>query len=68
MRNLYFFLELITECWSDGKPLQAIYNFHGAREILNPIRNYTYDFLNGLISEVKATFRDPYVHLGMDEG
>lgn len=58
---------MITECWSDDKPLQAIYNLHGQREILNPIQEYTYEFLKNLYIEIKETFVDPYIHLGMDE-
>ena len=48
-------------------PLQAIYDKHGEREVLNPINEFTYEFLNNLISEIKATFVDDFIHLGMDE-
>lgn len=58
---------LITICWKDGKPFQAIYNKHGEREILNPIQNLTYEFVGNLIAELKNVFRDPFIHLGMDE-
>lgn len=61
-------LELITVCWNDSKPLQAVYGQHGAREILNPIQELTYEFIKNLIIDVKNTFRDEYIHLGMDEG
>ena len=36
-------------------------------EILNPINNYTYEFIESLIKEVKEVFSDPFIHLGMDE-
>jgi N-acetyl-beta-hexosaminidase len=55
-------------CWNDNKPFQAIYNIQGQREILNPISNFTYEFVNNLIKEFKETFQDQYIHLGMDEG
>lgn len=55
-------------CYSNEQALQAVYNLHGAREILNPIQNYTYEFVGNLIAELKQTFNDQYVHLGMDEG
>jgi hexosaminidase len=47
--------------------LQAVYDKHGEREVLNPISEFTYEFLNNLIGEVKETFDDEYIHLGMDE-
>ncbi|CAF0912542.1 unnamed protein product [Brachionus calyciflorus] len=59
--------DLITICWKDGKPFQEIYNFHGKREILNPIQNFTYEFVGELIKELKNVFKDPFIHLGMDE-
>lgn len=59
--------DLITICWKDGKPFQDIYNVQGKREILNPIQNMTYEFMRNLISELKNVFKDPFIHLGMDE-
>lgn len=47
--------------------MQAIYDRHGEREVLNPISEFTYEFLNNLIGEVKMAFADEYIHLGMDE-
>ncbi len=62
-----FLTELLTVCWSDNKPYQAVYNLHGEREILNPIQEYTYSFVGDLIKEFMLTFPDPFIHLGMDE-
>lgn len=58
---------MITICWKDGKPLQAIYNVQGKREILNPIESFTYEFVRNLVAELKNLFPDPFIHLGMDE-
>jgi hypothetical protein len=65
---ILFVKELITDCWVNGVPGVGIYNVHGAREILNPIRNYTYDFLEAFYKEIKNTFPYDYIHMGMDEG
>ena len=54
-------------CWNDNKPYQAVYDKYGAMEILNPMNNYTYEFMNNLLAEVKQSFRDPFIHMGMDE-
>ena len=59
---------MITVCWNDNKPYQIVYNKHGAVEILNPMNEFTYEFMNNLLKEVKDTFVDQFVHLGMDEG
>ena len=48
--------------------MTPIYGVHGAREILNPINEFTYDFMRNLLADVKSTFKDPYIHMGMDEG
>ena len=37
-------------------------------EILNPIKNFTYEFIENLLKEVKTVFpNEPFIHLGMDE-
>ncbi len=60
--------ELITPCWVNGESYQAIYNKHWKMEILNPIINFTYEFIENLLNEVKTVFPDePFIHLGMDE-
>lgn len=65
---LFVFTELLTVCWRNGEPYQAVYDKHADMEILNPIQNFTYEFVGNLFKEVKESFRDPYIHLGMDEG
>lgn len=60
--------ELITVCWVNGTPGVAIYNRHGAREVMNPISEFTFDFLKNLFTEVKNVFPSKSIHLGMDEG
>lgn len=59
--------ELITVCWVNGTPYQGIYNKHAAKEILNPINEFTYTFMGNLLGEIKNTFVDPFIHMGMDE-
>src|SRR5258707_15243777 len=60
---------LLTTCFGDGedKPFTAKLNKHAEAEILNPMQNYTYDFMKIFFEEVRQVFRDRYVHLGMDE-
>ncbi|XP_054157561.1 beta-hexosaminidase subunit alpha-like [Oppia nitens] len=63
------FPHLLTPCYgdSDDRPFTAKYMKHATSEILNPMLNYTYDFMRVFFDEVKRVFRDEYVHLGMDE-
>jgi len=63
-------LELITPCWGagvEGGPYVANYPLHGEAEIMNPMLESTFDFLQQLYAEVTSDFPDEYVHLGMDE-
>ena len=55
-------------CYDGDKPLTPIYGVHGAREVVNPISEFTYEFMTNVLKEIKDTFRDPYLHMGMDEG
>ncbi|CAF1518684.1 unnamed protein product, partial [Rotaria sordida] len=59
--------ELITVCWADGKPYQAIYGVHGAMEVFNPSEPRVYSTMDTLLREVKQRFPSNYIHLGMDE-
>ncbi|CAF1332276.1 unnamed protein product [Rotaria magnacalcarata] len=59
--------ELITVCWANGKPYQAIYGQHGEMEILNPIEPRVHSTMDALLREVKSIFPSNYIHLGMDE-
>ncbi|CAH1787941.1 unnamed protein product, partial [Owenia fusiformis] len=62
------FPDLLTPCWGDGKtPYTPNYPEHAPAEILNPIQNYTYDFLRTFFSEIVDVFPDPFKHMGMDE-
>ncbi|XP_074595838.1 beta-hexosaminidase subunit beta-like isoform X2 [Brevipalpus obovatus] len=61
------FPKLLTACYVGDEPFQAKYNVHGEAEILNPSRNYTYQFFKDLFTEIRGLFRDEYIHLGMDE-
>ncbi|CAF5222361.1 unnamed protein product, partial [Rotaria magnacalcarata] len=45
--------ELITVCWTNGKPYQAIYGQHGEMEIFNPIEPRVYSTMDALLREVK---------------
>ena len=60
---------LLTPCYGQGydKPYTANYPKHANAEMLNPIQNFTYDFMKLLFEEVRYLFVDEYIHLGMDE-
>ncbi|KAF7260444.1 hypothetical protein EG68_02225 [Paragonimus skrjabini miyazakii] len=51
--------DLLTKCYSDGKP-------NGRLGPINPTTNYTYDFMQQFLHEVKTVFKDSMVHLGGD--
>ncbi|CAG5116733.1 unnamed protein product, partial [Candidula unifasciata] len=59
--------ELLTSCWSDGKPNQFVPNLHADMENMDPSSNYTFEFLAEFFQEIKDLFVDNYLHLGMDE-
>ncbi|CAF3359119.1 unnamed protein product [Rotaria sp. Silwood1] len=59
--------QLITVCWANGKPYQAIYGTQGEMEIFNPIEPRVYSTMDSLLREVKSRFPSNYIHLGMDE-
>lgn len=60
--------ELLTPCYGDGhKANTPHYPLYSQSEILNPLKNETFDFIKKLFGEFKATFKDKFVHLGMDE-
>ena len=67
--------ELLTPCYGEeGKPGTPNYGpppdfiGHGPYEILNPMENFTYEFMKELFSEiVNDVIKDEYLHLGMDE-
>jgi len=51
---------LLTPCYANGKPT-------GARYAVNPISNYSYEFMGNLWKEISEVFPDNYVHVGGDE-
>ncbi|KAA3678951.1 hexosaminidase [Paragonimus westermani] len=51
--------DLLTKCYSDGKP-------NGRLGPVNPITDYTYNFMQQFVHEIKTVFKDPLVHLGGD--
>lgn len=59
--------ELITVCWANGKPYQAIYAVQGEMEIFNPSEPRVYSTMHALLEEVKGKFPSNYIHLGMSE-
>ncbi|CAF3944746.1 unnamed protein product [Rotaria sp. Silwood2] len=59
--------ELITPCWANGKPYQAIYGIQGAMEIFNPIEPRVYSTMDALLREVKSRFPSNYIHLVYDK-
>ncbi len=56
--------ELITVCWANGKPYQAIYGVQAAMEIFNPSEPRVYSTMEALLREVKQRFPSNYIHLG----
>lgn len=56
--------ELITVCWANGKPYQAIYSVQGEMEIFNPSVPRVYAVMDTLLREVKGKFPSNYIHLG----
>lgn len=58
---------LLTPCWHNGRKGVAEYLKHGEYEIMNPMLNSTFTFLEELFSEVSTVFPDEYIHIGMDE-
>ncbi|XP_059486951.1 uncharacterized protein LOC132203301 [Neocloeon triangulifer] len=53
--------ELLTECFGDnGQP-------DGTLGPMNPIHNFTYQLMDGILTEVAELFPDAYIHLGGSE-
>ena len=51
-------LELLTKCHG---------RYEGFYGPMDPTKNQTFQFITNLFREVKATFQDPFFHLGADE-
>ncbi|CAF0755837.1 unnamed protein product [Rotaria sordida] len=47
--------QLITVCWANGQPYQAIYGTQGEMEIFNPIEPLVYSTMDALLREVKTS-------------
>ena len=61
---------LITPCWGEGLeggPYKPNYPLHGTREVMNPMLENTFEFLDEFFQEIVEDFPDEYIHLGMDE-
>jgi len=62
------FPQALTACYgANGTRGTPDYPQHAAFEMLNPMQDYTYDLMRTIFEEVKNTFKDEYMHLGMDE-
>lgn len=61
------YADALTACYWDGRRGAPLYGKYLAYEILNPAENYTYDLMRSIYKEIRATFKDEYIHLGMDE-
>ncbi|CAL1536393.1 unnamed protein product [Lymnaea stagnalis] len=59
--------ELLTPCYDHDEKFKAVYSQHAERENFDPTRNSTFDFLSDFFAEVKETFVDTFLHMGMDE-
>lgn len=62
------FPHLLTPCYGDGRtPGTPNYPYHAAYENLDPTNPQVYDFLKAFLVDLKHTFVDGYIHLGLDE-
>lgn len=61
------FPDILTACYSNGTRGKPDYPNHAAFEMLNPMQQYTYDVMRNIFKEIIGTFKDKYIHLGMDE-
>lgn len=61
------FPDILTACYANGTRGKPDYPNHAAFEMLNPMQKYTYDVMRNIFQEIIGTFKDKYIHLGMDE-
>lgn len=61
------FPDILTACYANGSRGKPDYPHHAAFEMLNPMQDYTYDVMRNIFQEIIETFKDDYIHLGMDE-
>ncbi|KAK2153374.1 hypothetical protein LSH36_299g02006 [Paralvinella palmiformis] len=61
---------LLTPCWGEGLeggPFKPNYPYHGPSEVINPMEEYSYEFMDNFFQEIAEDFPDGYIHLGLDE-
>ncbi|KAH9503394.1 hypothetical protein Btru_072905 [Bulinus truncatus] len=63
----YVSLDLLTTCYDNDEPSKAVYGNHSEKEIMDPTKNSTFEFLERFFREIKDIFKDDFLHLGMDE-
>ncbi|XP_071531206.1 beta-hexosaminidase subunit beta-like [Panulirus ornatus] len=62
------FPHLLTPCYGDGQTAGTPkFPYHAAYENLDPTNPQVYDFLKAFLVDLKHTFVDGYIHLGLDE-
>ncbi|XP_064461282.1 beta-hexosaminidase subunit alpha-like [Ornithodoros turicata] len=61
------FPDVLTACYGNGTRGTPNYPEFAAFEMLNPTQDYTYDLMKDILKEVAESFKDEYIHLGMDE-
>ncbi|OQR74869.1 beta-hexosaminidase subunit beta-like [Tropilaelaps mercedesae] len=61
------FPDILTPCYDEDGKGKPKYPFYAGHEMLNPMQDYTYWVVYNILKEVKMTFPDNYIHLGMDE-
>nr|KAI8748529.1 beta-hexosaminidase subunit beta-like [Biomphalaria glabrata] len=59
--------ELLTTCYDGDTPERSVYGKHSEKEIMDPTKNSTFDFLRNFFDEIKDVFKDNFLHMGMDE-
>lgn len=59
---------MLTPCYGDGiNPGTADHPYHSSHENLDPTKEFTYEFMRDLFSEIANVTKDSYIHLGLDE-
>lgn len=62
------FSHLLTPCYGDGQNAGTPnYPLHAAYENFDPTNPQVYDFVKAFLVDLKHTFVDGYIHLGLDE-
>ncbi|XP_066970226.1 beta-hexosaminidase subunit beta-like [Macrobrachium rosenbergii] len=62
------FPHLLTPCYGDGRTAGTPhYPYHAAYENFDPTNPQVYEFLKAFLVDLKHTFVDGYIHLGLDE-